>query len=162
RGAPKPAKTPRSAWVFADERGRLAEGGALRGGSEMRWHDDRPPCVGVSGWVLCPSIGDALSRAVGPRIGRVTLEGPSAVDGPFVATSALRCLWIGDVRDALFAYADWCAAQALERERCSDPDAYAAFQQGVRHVRELSARDTPPDDIALARRRFNERFAPLW
>jgi hypothetical protein len=118
--------------------------------------------MAIAGWVVCPSIGDALARAVGPVVARLRVDGPAAIEGPYVAARALRCLWTVDLAGELLAYADWCAAQALERERGSDDGTLAAFEDGVARLRALVARGAPGPELSAARRSFTDRFSRLW
>jgi zeaxanthin glucosyltransferase len=161
RAAEPAPELPWLGWAFVDESGRLAEGGTLRAGSTLVAEADRPPSVGIAGWVVCPSIGDALARAVGPVVARLQVEGPAVIDGPYVAARAVRCLWTVSLTDELLAYTDWCAAQALERAP-DDDGTLAAFEEGVARLRALAARGAPGPELAAARRSFSDRFSPLW
>lgn len=161
----RPALQPGPAglgWVFTDAQGRLAEGGTLRAGQTLARADDRAPAVGAAGWVVCPSIGDALSRAIGPVAARVVVAGPAVADGPYVATGALRCLWTVDLEAELVAYADWCAEQVLEQERAADPVTFAGFQDGLARLRSLVASGAAPAEVAAARKAFDDRYTWLW
>ena len=156
------SELPRLGWAFVDESGRLAEGGTIRVGSTLAVEADRPPGVGIAGWVVCPSIGDALARAVGPVVARLMVEEPAALEGPYVAAGALRCLWTVNLAGELLAYTDWCTAQALEHERASDDDTFAAFEEGVARLRALVARGALEPELSAARKSFNDRFSRLW
>jgi zeaxanthin glucosyltransferase len=156
------SELPRLGWAFVDETGRLAEGGTLRAGSALAVEADRPPGAKIAGWVVCPSIGDALARAVGPVAARLRVDGPAAIDGPYVAARALRCLWTVNLADELLAYTDWCTAQALERERAADAETFAAFEDGVARLRALAARGALEPELSAVRRSFRDRFSRLW
>jgi len=162
--AAEPAgERPRLGWAFVGESGRLAEGGILRAGATLAAEPERAAGARITSWVVCPSIGDALARAVGPVLARLQVEGSAVLEGPYVAASAVRCLWTVNLSDELLAYTDWCAAQALERERAAEDDGMlAAFEDGVARLRTLAARGTPGPELAAARRSFSDQFAPLW
>jgi hypothetical protein len=162
RAAGPTSELPRLGWAFVDESGQLAEGGTLRAGSTLAVEADRPPSGGIAGWVVCPSIGDALSRAVGPVAARLMVDGPAAIEGPYVAARAIRCLWTVNLADELLAYTDWCTAQALERERASDGDTVAAFEEGAARLRAAIARGAPGPELSAAHQSFIDRFSPLW
>jgi zeaxanthin glucosyltransferase len=157
---PDPVDVPRTAsgdrlgWLFVDSLGRFGGGPSIAPGALVMSTDERPPELGVSGFTMCPSIGDALSRGVGTFVARVQTAGVVVEDGAYVVARGLRCLWLLDVETELVGYADWCANVLLEGERRSDPVAYEAFQKELQRLRDQIASGAAAESVETARRAF--------